>query len=380
MMTLEEVRKKIDACDDKIASAYAERMELVKTVAEIKKQNGLATENTERERSVLNRVTAPFDDGMKLYVKQVFEKIFDTAKAFQTEYIHADSPVREQIVAAVKRAEKFPVSATVACQGIAGAYSQKAADKLFPLANIMFFRDWNAVFGAVEKGLCSYGVLPIENSTAGSVNGVYDLMQKHKCYITRAVKLRVSHALLACDGTEIKDVKEIVSHEQALNQCAEFIKTLGDVKLTRCDNTALAAKLVSEKKEKGVACICDKSCAGIYGLKTLATEIQTNSDNYTRFIAVSKNLQIFDGAKKISVLVNLPHETGSLNKLLNRFSTIGLNLTKLESRPIGSSPFEFAFYFDFEADVREEVVLNLLSELEKTCDRFVFLGGYEEIM
>lgn len=380
MKTLNEVRKQIDACDDKIAAAYAERMALVKEVADIKKNEGLATENTERERDILNRVTSPFADEQKLYVKQVFEKIFDTAKAYQTEYIMGDSPVRRQITEALGRAESFPVSATVACQGIAGAYSQKAADKLFPLANIMFFRDWNAVFGAVEKGLCAYGVLPIENSTAGSVNGVYDLMQKHHCYITRAVKLRISHALLACEGTSITDIKEIVSHEQAINQCAEFIKKCGDVKITRCDNTALAAKLVSERKEKGVACICNKECAGIYGLKVLATEIQTNNDNYTRFIAVSKTLKVFDGAKKISILVTLPHETGSLNRLLNKFSTLGLNLTKLESRPIGSSPFEFAFYFDFDADLRRKEVLNLLTELDNASDRFVFLGGYEEIM
>lgn len=379
-MTLDEVRKQIDICDDKIAAAYAERMDLVKTVAEIKKSNGIATENTERERAILYRVTANFPEERKLFAKQVFEKIFDTSKAFQSEYLHADSPMRARIEDALKDTEAFPVSATVACQGIAGAYSQKAADKLFPLANVLFFRDWNAVFEAVEKGLCAYGVLPIENSTAGSVNGVYDLLQKHNCYITRAVKVRIGHALLACEGTSLSDVKEIVSHEQAINQCADFIKSLGDVKITRCDNTALSAKLIAERKEKGVACICDKACAGIYGLKVLATEIQTNSDNYTRFIAVSKTLKLFEGAKKISLLVSLPHETGSLNKILTKFSTLGLNLTKLESRPIGSSPFEFAFYFDFEADLRRKEVLNLLAELDNTCDRFSFLGGYEEIM
>ena len=152
------------------------------------------------------------------------------------------------------------------------------------------------------------------------------------------------------------------------------------MKITRCDNTALAAKLVAERKEKGVACISSRECAGIYGLKVLKTEVQDNNDNYTRFIALTKKLEIYEGAKKISILVSLPHETGSLNKLLNRFSTLGLNLTKLESRPIGPSPFEFAFYFDFEGDIRRTEVLNLIAELDNTCDKFVFLGGYEEIM
>ncbi len=379
-MTLEELRKQIDACDDKIAEAYNERMKLAEKIAEAKKATGAATENTEREKSILNRVTQNMPDEIKLYAKQVFETMFATSKAYQSHFYTANSPTKSKILEALSANEKYPVSAVVACQGIAGAYSQKAAEKLFALSNIMYFRDWNAVFGAVEKGLCAYGVLPIENSTAGSVNGVYDLMRKHNCYIARCVKLRVGHYLLAPEGTNLDNITEIISHEQALSQCSEFLKTLKNVKITRCENTALAAKTVSERGEKGVACISSRDCAGIYGLKILASEIQSNDDNYTRFIAVSKRLQIFDGAKKISVMVNLPHETGSLNRLLNRFSTLGLNLTKLESRPIGSSPFEFAFYFDFDADIRRPEVLNLIAELDNTSDRFVFLGGYDEIM
>ena len=378
-MTLEELRNKIDACDDEIVRLYAERMSAVRAVAEVKKDNGIATENTEREKAILNRVTATLPDELKLYAKQVFETLFSTSKAYQTRIVNSDSPAKKRILEALQNQEAFPISAIVACQGIAGAYSQKAAEKLFSLSNIMYFKDWNAVFGAVEKGLCAYGVLPIENSTAGSVNAVYDLMQKHDCYIARCVKLRVAHALLAPDGTAITDIKEVVSHEQALNQCTGLLKQLGNVKITRCDNTALAAKLVAERNEKGVACLSSRDCAGIYGLKVLATEVQDNNDNYTRFIAVTKKLKIFEGAKKISILVSLPHETGSLNRMLNRFSTLGLNLTKLESRPVGSSPFEFAFYFDFEADIRRTEVLNLIAELDNTCDKFVFLGGYEEI-
>ena len=378
-MKLDELRLKINQCDDDIVKLYGERMALVKEVAEVKKSEGIPTENTEREKAIINRVTATLPDELKLYAKQVFETIFSTSKAYQTGIINTESPARKLIEEALLNQEAFPISATVACQGIAGAYSGIAAEKLFSIPNVMYFKDWNAVFEAVEKGLCAYGVLPIENSTAGSVNKVYDLLQKHNSYIARCVKLRVSHALLAREGTTIKDIKEIVSHEQAINQCASLIKSLGDVKITRCDNTALAAKLVSERNEKGVACLSSRECAGIYGLKVLGTDVQDNGDNYTRFIAVTKRLKIFEGAKKISILVSLPHETGSLNKLLNRFSTLGLNLTKLESRPIGSSPFEFAFYFDFEADIRRQDVQNLIAELDNRCDKFVFLGGYEEI-
>ena len=378
-MTLDEIRKKIDVCDDEIVKLYKERMTLVKDVAEVKKANGLPTENTGREKQVLSRVTATLPDELKLYAKQVFETMFSTAKAYQTGIINTESPTRKLIESALNTSGAYPISATVACQGIEGAYSQQAAEKLFSIPNIMYFKDWNAVFGAVEKGLCEYGVLPIENSTAGSVNKVYDLLQMHNSYITRCVKLRIAHSLLAVNGTSIADVKEVISHEQAINQCSKFLSTLKDVKITRCDNTATAAKLVAERNEKGVACLCSKDCAGIYGLKVIESEVQDNNYNYTRFIAVSKKMKIFDGAKKISILVSLPHETGSLNKLLNRFSALGLNLTKLESRPIGSSPFEFAFYFDFEADIRRADVQNLIAELDNGCEKFVFLGGYEEI-
>lgn len=379
-MDLQEIRTKIDAVDDKISALYAERMNLIKQVAEAKKATGVPTENTEREKEILSRVTKELPDELKLYAKQVFETLFSTSKAYQSHFCTAVSPIKNKIVASLGRNEEFPVSATVACQGIAGAYSQKAAEKLFALPSITYFRDWNAVFSAVEKGFCQYGVLPIENSTAGSVNGVYDLMRKHDFFISRCVKLRVGHFLLASENVKLDEITEIVSHEQAINQCSEFLKTLKNVKITRCENTALAAKIVAERKEKGVACISSRDCAGIYGLKILASEIQNSDSNFTRFIAVSKQMKIFDGADKISVMVNLPHETGSLNRLLNRFSTLGLNLTKLESRPIGSSPFEFAFYFDFDADIRKKEVLNLIAELDNTCDRFVFLGGYKEIM
>ncbi len=379
-MDLEKIRKEIDAVDDKIAALYSERMSLVKKVADAKRETGAPTENTEREREILNRVTQNLPNELKLYAKQVFETLFSTSKAYQSHFCSSVSPIKTKISDALGRRDEFPVSASVACQGLPGAYSQKAAEKLFSIPSITYFRDWNAVFSAVEKGLCQYGVLPIENSTAGSVNAVYDLMRKHDFFIARCVKLRIAHFLLSRESLKPEEITEIVSHEQAINQCSEFLKTLKNVKITRCENTALAAKIVAERKEKGVACISGRDCTGIYGLKIIASEIQNADSNFTRFIAVSKQMKIFDGSDKISVMVNLPHETGSLNRLLNRFSTLGLNLTKLESRPIGSSPFEFAFYFDFDADIGKIEVLNLIAELENTCDRFVFLGGYKEIM
>jgi chorismate mutase/prephenate dehydratase len=380
-MKLEEIRNKIDDVDNKIVELYSQRMELSKDVIEAKKLEGIATENTQREKSIINRVTSKVGDDIKLYTKQVFKVLFDTSKSYQNSFIDVSSKLTNEINKAIEDGIKpFPLNATVACQGINGAYSSIATDKMFELSNIMFFRDFDGVFGAVEKGLCEYGVLPIDNSSVGSVNLVYDLMRKHKFYIVRSIKLRVQHCLLAKKSVDVNDIKEIYSHEQAINQCSEFIKSLGNVKITICDNTAVAAKMVSESNRTDIACISSKECIGIYGLSLVRHNIQDNDSNYTRFIAISKKMQIFEDANKISIVANLPHEAGSLNKILNRFAIQNLNLTKLESRPIANSTFEYAFYFDFDGKIESRVVQNLLADLDNSTDQFIFLGSYQEVI
>ena len=379
-MEIKDIRNRIDVIDDQIAKLYIERMQYGKEIAEQKRINNLPITNSARESEIIARIAKEMPDELKLYSKRLFECIFDTSKAYQSEYLSTESPIKKKIVEALKVMKSFPTFATVAVQGVAGAYTQIAASRLFEIPSINYFKDWNGVFSAVEKGLCQYGVLPIENSTAGSVNKVYDLMIEHNFYIVRSIKVRVTHSLLVPRGVKLEDVKEIISHEQALNQCSKFLQARGDkVKITTYANTALAAKYVAESGRKDLACIASQECADVYGLVELESNIQDNNNNYTRFIAISKDLQLFDGSDKISVMASLPHETGSLNKLLNRFSSLGLNLTKLESRPVGNSPFEFVFYFDFEADTRRTDVQNLLAGMELESGHFTFLGGYKEI-
>lgn len=379
-MELNQIRKEIDKVDDSIAKLYVERMGLCREVGEHKRDNNVAMENTAREKEIINRVTAAMPDEIKLFGKQVFHTLFDTSKAYQSRIVDAHSKVKDAICDALSEGiQPFPIEASVAVQGIAGAYAYIAAEKLFEISSISCFRDWDSVFSAVEKGFCEYGVLPIENSSVGSVNGVYDLMRRHKFHIVKSIKLRVKHYLLAKRGAQSKDIREIVSHEQAIAQCQNLLKEYKDVKITVCDNTAQAAKIVADSDRSDIACISSRECAGIYGLDVLKASVQDSDNNYTRFIAISNKLRVFDGADKISIMVNLPHEAGSLNKLLNRFSTLGLNLTKLESRPMPDSPFEFAFYFDFDANVQSPEVQNLLAELDNTSDNFVFLGTYKEI-
>lgn len=379
-MNLDNYRKQIDVIDDKIADLFIDRMAISKDIAIAKKDNNLAIVNFQREKEIINRVASKMPAGLKIYSKQLFSSIFDISKAYQTTFVDELSVTRSAIEKLTATSlPAFPIEANVACQGVLGSYSSLAAEKLFEISNIMYFRDFEGVFSAVDNGLCQYGVLPLENSSVGSVNRVYDLMAKFNFRIVRSCKLRIQHSLLANPGTKISDIKEIFSHEQALEQSAEFLKQYKNVKITACANTALAAKMVMESGRKDVACISSSECAKIYNLKELVRNIQDNENNYTRFIVISKKLEIFKKSDMISIMVNLPHTAGSLNRLLNEFSIRGLNLTKLMSRPQAKSPFEFTFYFDFEADINDKEVVNLIGIIENQVEQFTFLGCYEEI-
>ncbi len=381
-MDLEKIREKIDCVDDEIAELYGRRMELIKQVVEAKKQSGKATSDPERERKILLRVSDKVDSDCQVYLKRVFESIFETSKAYQTMNTESQSGISEKIKNALAKGEMIlPNKAKVACQGILGAYSGIAADRLFELADITYFKNFEGVFSAVEKGFCKYGVLPIENSSAGSVNQVYDLMKEHKFYIVKSVRLWISHTLIANKDTDIKNIKEIVSHEQALLQCKSYLEKFVGVKITACPNTAVAAKMVAESGRNDIAALSSRECADIYGLKILDNNVQDTNSNYTRFILIAKDMEFYQGANKISIMTTLPQNTaGSLNKLLSKFANLGINLTKLESRPIIGSSFEFMFYFDFECDIKNKGLTNLLSELDNSTEQFTFLGAYNEIV
>lgn len=380
-MDLEQTRNKIDSIDDQIASLYGERMQLVKEVTEAKKASGKAVFDPEREKKILLRVAEKVDEDNKVYLKKVFETIFETSKAYQMENLERQSAIGNKIRAALIKGDlKLPASAKVACQGVRGAYSGIAADRLFELADVTFFKNFDGVFGAVEKGFCKYGVLPIENSSAGSVNQVYDLMKKHQFYIVESIRLAVSHSLVANKDAKPSDIKEIISHQQALSQCKRYLEeNFKNAKIVAVENTAVAAKTVLESGRNDIAAISSRECAELYGLKLLDTNVQDSDTNYTRFILIAKDMEFYKGANKISIMTTLPQNTpGSLHKLLSKFSHLGINLTKLESRPIVGSSFEFTFYFDFECDIKEKGVQNLISELDDSTEQFTFLGAYKE--
>ena len=376
---LSEARKNIDQIDEEILQLFIKRMDECRKIGQFKQANALPIENPEREREILLKVWQSAGSELGNCASVLFSTLIDLSKAYQRRMDSSDSPflrkIRESLA---KTPALFPKTAKVACCGIPGAYAQVAADKLFQLADLTYFNNFSGVFQAVEKQLCNYGVLPIENSTKGTVDAVYDLMKDHHFYIVRSFRLQIKHSLLVNPGTELKDIKEIISHEQAIKQCSKFLSTLPGVKITTCSSTALAARTAAESGRKDIAAIACSDCAGIYGLVQLRNAIQNSDFNYTRFICIAKEPEIFPGSNRISIMASLPHKPGALYQMLSRFSVLGLNLTKLESRPIPGKDFEYMFYFDFAASVADPEVLKLLAELDQDDGEFIFLGNYME--
>lgn len=383
-MDLQDLRQQINDIDAQLVPLFLKRMGVSLEVAKYKQANNKPVLDKTRERELLKRVSEMTDDkDLSLYTRLLYADIMGLSRSYQHKFLEADgTPLSVQILKAAEKYAKsdLPETAVVACQGVEGAYSSLACERLFKNPDIMFFKDWEGVFAAVQQGLCRYGILPIENSTAGSVNHVYDLMNQYKFHIVKSVRLKVDHSLLAQKGVQLADVKEIFSHEQAINQCSKFLAGLDGVKVTVCENTAAAAKRVAQSDRRDVAAICSKDCRDLYALSCLSESIQNSGNNYTRFICIGKDLEIFTGANKTSLMLTLPHRPGALYDVLSRFYALDINLLKLESRPKPNSDFEFLFYFDVESSVYSENFRQMITELENAADQFCYLGSYTEIL
>ncbi len=380
MTDLSHVRTEIDAIDTQLVDLFLKRMDLTAQVAAAKKASGQAVTDPARERAILCKVSEAAGPENEVGMRQLFETLFAVSKARQRVLLGRTSPLTDAIRATVAEAKAFPSHAIVACAGTEGSYAQQAVSRLFTLPTIAFFTDFELVFDAVEKGLCAYGVLPIENSAAGSVAAVYDLISQHHCHIVRALRLKVEHVLLAPPGTKLSDVKVVTSHPHALAQCKNFFKAHPDITRAAGLNTAIAAKELAASGRTDGAVIASRACAELYGLEVIAENIQDAAWNYTRFICISKKLEIFPDANKFSIVLSLPHRPGSLGAVVAKFASIGVNMTKLESRPIPGMDFEFRFTFDFEASPTDPKVLALLTELSQDpeIEHLEFLGAYAE--
>ena len=380
-MDLKDLRNKIDAIDEELVQLFVKRMNLSAQVADYKKANNMPIYVPAREREILQDVSTKAGPEMANYTRVLYSMLFELSRSYQSKRNSEITPLYQKITTSIEETDKlFPQAPMVACQGVEGAYSQIACEKIFKSPMIMYFKNFDGVFNAIEQGLCQYGILPIENSTAGSVKKVYDLMIHHNFSIVRTFRMKVDHNLIAKPGTKLSDIKEIYSHEQAINQCTDFLKSMPGVKIIPVENTAVAADIVAKSDRTDIAAIASHTCEELYGLKSLADSVQDEGNNRTRFICISKNLEIYPGSDKTSIMMILNHKPGALYKVLARMFVLGINVIKLESRPIPDSDFEFMFYFDLETSIYSDEFVQLMCELDDLCEEFKYLGSYTEVV
>ena len=379
-MDMKDFRTQIDEIDRGLVDLITRRFAVVRDIAAYKAKNNIPIYDPARERQKLNDLADSVGEELAPSMDALFSRGFDLSRSGQHRIIAGGSPLKRQIsLALANTPAQFPIRPTVACQGAEGANSQMACERIFPSGSIMYFQYFENVFAAVEQGLCRYGVLPIENSTAGSVNRIYDLMMEHSCYIVRSCRVKIDHCPPAKPGAAIGDIKEIISHEQALAQSQGFLKSLG-VKVAPVKNTAVAAQMVHESGRKDLAALSSCSCAELYGLDCLKASVQDAGSNFTRFICIAKDLEIYPGANRTSLMMVLPHKRGSLSHVLSRFKALDINLLKLESRPLANSDFEFMFYFDLDSSVYNDSFLRIFDDLQGAVTTLKYLGSYSEVV
>ena len=378
-MELSEIRRSIDAVDDQLLNLFLERMRLSEAVGAYKNENHLPIPNKPREREILAKVSEKAGS-QERYAYHLFSTLFELSRSRQAELVNAPTRVGAQIESSLAAgAALFPQTGLVACQGVEGANSQVACDRLLPRGSIVYVKTFQAVVSAVESGLCKFGVLPIENSSNGSVRAVYDLLQHHNLSIVRSTRLCIRHELLTLPGVKQSEITEIYSHEQAIGQCSKFLGSLEGVRVIPCDNTAMAAKMVAESGNRHAAAISSHPCAALYSLECVNDAIQDSDNNYTRFVCVTKDPVIYAGANRISLVIAFENRPGALYELLAKLAALDINMTKLESCPVAGSDFEFIFFLELDASVQDPSVLAMLEEMERSCAQFQFLGNYVEV-
>ncbi|MGN1340458.1 MAG: bifunctional chorismate mutase/prephenate dehydratase [Oscillospiraceae bacterium] len=371
-LDLGEIRKNIDAIDDQLLDLFKQRMGLTCQVAQYKAEHNMVVFQSEREKQIIRSVRDRSPEELKSSAEFLFTNIMDISKCRQNNTI---TPAVE-----IPHADRIKDKPVVSVQGIAGAYGHAAAQKLFPGGNIGFHASFAEVFEAVEKGDADYGVIPVENSTAGEVTANMDLLEKHSVYINRTVTVPCTHVLAAKHGVNEQDIRILFGHEQAIRQCDEYISSRPGLTVIPYANNAMAAHMVAENRSSELGCICSRECAEMHGLDIVNPAIAADPNNATRFICISKDIEVYDGADTVAVSVSLPHISGSLYRMLTKFAVNELDLTKIQSKPL---PLEFRhdsnevmFYLEFSGNINQPVVLRLLNNFETEYSYFRLHGNF----
>lgn len=373
-LDLSDIRKNIDSIDDQLLELFRQRMELTCQVAQYKAAHNMVVFQSEREKAIIRSVRDRSPDDLKSSAEFLFTNIMDISKCRQNNAI---TPAVE-----IPHRTEIKQGATVAVQGISGAYGHAAAVRLFPDGKMDFHASFAEVFEAVENGSADYGVVPVENSTAGEVTANMELLEKHSVYINRTVTVPCTHVLAAKHGVKSEDIRIIFGHEQAIRQCSEYIASRQSLTVIPYANNAMAAQMVAENRSSELGCICSRECAEMHGLDVVEPAIAADPNNATRFICFSKEMEVYDGADTVAVSVSLPHISGSLYRMLTKFAVNELDLTKIQSKPLPleyrTEENEFMFYLEFSGNISQPVVLRLLNNFGTEYTYFRLHGNFLE--
>ncbi|MEE1314467.1 MAG: prephenate dehydratase [Faecalimonas sp.] len=376
METLQELREQIDTIDTQIVNLYQNRMELAKKVGEFKVASGKKVFDKQREKEKLAAVTSEVEEPFyKKGLEELFEQLMSMSRKLQYQLLAEKGALGRLPFIGMDKLDTD--RARIVFQGTEGAYSQAAMEKYFGSEinsfHVQTFRD---AMEAIEEGSADFAVLPIENSSAGAVNEVYDLLMEFENYIVGEVFLRIDHTLAGIPGTKLEEIERVYSHPQALMQSAKFLDEHRDWQQISVANTAVAAKKVLEDKNCTKAAICSAYAAEYYGLEVLQEKINHNENNATRFIVVTNQKIFLKDATKISICFEGAHESGSLYHLLSHFIYNNLNMIKIESRPIEGRNWEYCFFVDFEGNMADGAVKNAIRGLREEARNLKILGNY----
>lgn len=376
MIDLVELRDEIDVIDKKMVELYERRMEICAQVAEYKIANGKKVFDKEREQAklaVLKELT--HNEFNRHGIEELFQQIMSMSRKLQYQLLTKQGVVGRLPFTEVEAIEKQNVR--VVFQGVEGAYSQAAMKAYFgDQVNSFHVEKWRDALEAIQDGIADFAVLPIENSTAGFVSEIYDLLMKYDDYIVGEQIIRIEHKLLGLPGTDLNEVKTVYSHEQGLMQCEEYLETHRGWTQIAVENTAVAAKKVAEGKDQTCVAIASELAGEVFGLEILDYNICSSDANSTRFIIVSNQRMFRKEANKISICFELPHRSGALYNMMSHFIYNNLNMSKIESRPMPGRNWEYRFFVDFEGNLNDSAVKNALRGITEEAANVKILGNY----
>ena len=376
MASLEELRERLDEIDGQLVDLYEKRMKVCEEVGEYKVKAGRKVFDRQREKEkladVASRVTGDFN---KKGIQELYQQLMSMSRKLQYQQLVEAGALGRLPFIRIDNLDKK--NARVVFQGTEGAYGQAAMQQFFGEdVNSFHVRTFRDAMEAIEEGAADYAVLPIENSTAGPVIEMYDLLDEFENYIVAETILPIVHTLSGLPGTKLSDIQRVYSKTEALMQTSRFLDDHSDWQRISVVNTAIAAKKVLKEQDISQAAVCSAYAAKVHGLEVLVDGINNDADNSTRFIVVTNQKVFLKDASKISIRFELPHQSGSLYRILSHFIYNDLNMSKIEYRPIKGRPWEYCFFVDFEGNLEEAAVKNAIRGLREEAQNLKILGNY----